>query len=167
MARENWLLGEFEIGFAPAPKGVPRVGVQFEIDVNGILRVLARDTGTGAERVLEMKSAIDVTDEAVEKMLADSLEHAFEDMSERTWTETKLKAEEMLNAVDSVLHKNSEVLSEPERARIAVAQGEVRAAIENGELTRLQRANAALDATTQHLAAMILEKVIARPKSPS
>jgi molecular chaperone DnaK len=167
MARENWFLGEFEIAFAPAPKGIPRVGVQFEIDVNGILRVLARDTKTGAERVLEMKSAIDVSDEAVEKMLADSLEHAFEDVSERTWVETKLKAEEMLNAVDLVLQKTSEALGESERGRIAAAQGEVRAAIENGELTRLQRANVALDTATQHLAATVLEKAIAQPKSPS
>ncbi|MFL6538271.1 MAG: Hsp70 family protein, partial [Chthoniobacterales bacterium] len=46
MARDNWPLGAFEIEFEPAPKGVPRVGVQFEIDANGILHVLARDTRT-------------------------------------------------------------------------------------------------------------------------
>ena len=47
MARDNWPLGQFEIEFEPAPKGVARVGVQFEIDANGILHVLARDTKTG------------------------------------------------------------------------------------------------------------------------
>src|SRR6267143_2157716 len=57
MAQDNWALGQFEIEFEPAPKGVPRVGVQFEIDANGILHVLARDTKTGAEKKLEMKSA--------------------------------------------------------------------------------------------------------------
>src|SRR5208282_6169441 len=47
LARDNWSLGTFELEFAPAPKGVPRVGVQFEIDANGILSVLARDVKTG------------------------------------------------------------------------------------------------------------------------
>src|SRR6266550_1390096 len=54
MARDNWKLGEFEIEFEPAPKGVPRVGVQFEINENGILHVLARDIRTGREKIVEM-----------------------------------------------------------------------------------------------------------------
>src|SRR5207248_2284436 len=90
MARDNWELGQFEIEFDPAAKGIPRVGVQFEIDADGILHVLARDTKTGREKIVEMKSAIEVTDEAVEAMLAESLEHAFEDVNERIWIETKL-----------------------------------------------------------------------------
>jgi molecular chaperone DnaK len=160
MARDNWRLGEFEIAFEPAPKGVPRVGVQFEIDVNGILHVLARDTKTGAERVLEMKSAIDVSDEAVEKMLGDSLEHAFEDMNERAWTQAKLKAEEMLHAVESALSQADERVSETERTQIAAAGQEVRAAIESKVLGRLQRANSALDEATQNLATTILQRAI-------
>jgi molecular chaperone DnaK len=160
MARDNWPLGEFEIVFEPAPKGVPRVGVQFEIDGNGILHVLARDTKTGAERVLEMKSAIDVSDEVVEKMLADSLEHAFEDMSERAWTEAKMKAEEMLRAVESALRHAGENVSETERAQIESAEGEVRGAIKSKTLSRLQNANEALDKATQNLAAMVLRKAM-------
>src|SRR5207244_3611992 len=50
MALDNWKLGEFEIEFEPAPKGVLRVGVQFEIDADGILHVLARDVKTGSEK---------------------------------------------------------------------------------------------------------------------
>ncbi len=99
MARDNWPLGEFELEFEPAPKGVARVGVQFEIDANGILHVLARDTKSGREKIVEIKSAVDVSDEAVEAMIAESLDHAFDDMNERVWTEAKLKAEEMVRAV--------------------------------------------------------------------
>ena len=53
--------------------------MQFEIDANGMLKVLARDTKTGHERVVELRSAVDVTDERVERMIADSVEHAFDD----------------------------------------------------------------------------------------
>src|SRR4029077_16121021 len=56
IAADNWKLGEFEIEFQPAPKGVARVGVQFEIDANGILQVLARDTKTGSEKTVSLTS---------------------------------------------------------------------------------------------------------------
>src|SRR6266513_1167035 len=68
-AKDNWSLGRFAIEFAPAPKGVPRVGVQFEINADGILHVLARDISTGKEKVVEMKSAVDVDDVAVQQMV--------------------------------------------------------------------------------------------------
>ena len=72
MARDNWPLGEFELEFEAAPKGVARVGVQFEIDANGILHVLARDTKTGREKIVEINSSVDVSDEAVEAMISES-----------------------------------------------------------------------------------------------
>jgi molecular chaperone DnaK len=160
MARDNWPLGQFEIQFDAAPKGIPRVGVQFEIDANGILHVLARDTKTGAERKLDLTSAVDVSDEAVEKMLADSLERAFEDMSERAWMEAKLKSEEMLAAVDGALALAGGGITEREREAIKQATREVREAMTSQNLQPLQRANSALDAATQGLAAVVLQKAV-------
>ena len=81
--------------FEAAPRGVPRVGVQFEIDANGILHVLARDTKTGKEKIVEMKSAVDVDDAAVQQMVEESVEHAFEDLAARRWIEAKLKAKQI------------------------------------------------------------------------
>ncbi len=161
MARDNWSLGEFELEFAPAPKGVPRVGVQFEIDANGILHVLARDTRTGREKVVEMVSAIDVSDEAVEAMLADSLEHAFEDMSERVWTEAKLKADEILAAVETAFRTLGSNIATDEKTEIEQLVVEVRAAVESGEAQRLQRATTALDQATEVIAARLVEQALA------
>ena len=166
MARDNWPLGKFEIEFEPAAKGVPRVGVQFEIDANGILHVLTRDTKTGAERKLDITSAVDVSDEAVEKMLADSLDHAFDDMNERAWTEAKIKSEEMLAAVEAALDLAGGGITEREREAIKQATHEVHEAAASKNLQRLQRANAALDAATQSLAAVVLEKVAGAIERP-
>ncbi|MEO6755175.1 MAG: Hsp70 family protein, partial [Chthoniobacteraceae bacterium] len=127
MARDNWELGKFDLEFEQAPKGHARVGVQFEIDANGILRVLARDTNTGRERTVEMTSAVDVSDEAVEKMLEDSLEHAFEDMNDRVFTEAKLKAAEMLPAVRIALTQAGGELSAEEGDAIAAGVAGVEA----------------------------------------
>ncbi|HEX8281271.1 MAG TPA: molecular chaperone DnaK, partial [Chthoniobacterales bacterium] len=161
MARDNWALGEFEIEFEAAPKGVARVGVQFEIDSNGILHVLARDTKTGREKIVEINSAVDVSDEAVEAMIADSLDHAFEDMSERVWTEAKLKAEEMLSAVDSAFRMLGDALEADEKLRLGGLVAEVRLALQSGEAQRLKRATAALDEATEPLAALVVERAMA------
>ncbi len=161
MARDNWPLGQFEIAFERAPKGVARVGVQFEIDANGILHVLARDTKTGVEKILQLQSAVDVSDEAVEAMIADSLDHAFEDMSERVWTEAKLQAEEMLLAVDSAFSLVAGEIDAEETQTITAAVQAVRQAVTAGEAQRLKAANAALDAATQRLAAIVVQKAMA------
>jgi len=160
MAADNWMLGEFEIEFEPAPKGVARVGVQFEIDANGILQVLARDTKTGREKNLALSSAVDVSDEAVEAMIADSLEHAFEDMSERLWTETRLKSEEMLAAVGQAFALAGDRLPQAEKDEIEQLAEGVRIALSTHEATRLKMANDALDEATQKLAAIVLQQVM-------
>jgi molecular chaperone DnaK len=166
MARDNWKLGGFEIEFDPAPKGVPRVGVQFEIDADGILHVLARDTKSGREKIIEMKSAVDVSDEAVETMLAESLEHAFEDVNERAWTEAKLKSEEMLAAVDSALRLVGDQIGTAEKDQILRLAGDVRIALGSRQIARLKQTNEALDAATQTLAAMVVEKAMAGVDPP-
>lgn len=160
MARDNWRLGQFEIEFEPAPKGAARVGVQFEIDANGILHVLARDIKTGTQKIVEINSAVDVSDEAVEAMIAESLEHAFDDMSERVWTEAKLKAEEMLAAVDAALARIGDSFDPAEREIIQRAVADVREALPTKDARKLQAANAALDNATQGLAAAVVEKAM-------
>ena len=98
-ARDNWSLGRFTLEFEKAPRGVPRVGVQFEIDVNGVLQVLARDIKTGREWVEQVQSAVvDVDDAAVQQMVEESVEHAFDDLAVRRWIENRLKAGEILRA---------------------------------------------------------------------
>jgi molecular chaperone DnaK len=166
MARDNWRLGEFTLDFEPAPKGQARVGVQFEIDANGILQVLARDTQSGAEKLVEMKSAVDVSDEAVEQMLEQSLEHAFTDVSERIFTEARLKADGLLPAVRRALALVGVELGADERSRIEALASAVEKAIASGSAPLLQKANAALDEGTQHLAALLVERAMRAAGTP-
>jgi molecular chaperone DnaK len=161
LARDNWPLGRFELEFEPAPKGQARVGVQFEIDASGILHVLARDTRTGREQRVPMTSAIDVSDEAVEKMLEDSLEHAFEDVNDRIFIEAKMKSDELLPAVQKALAQVGAALDESERALIAERVAAVEKAVAARAANPLKQANAALDEATQRLATLLLEKAMA------
>lgn len=163
LAKDNWELGRFEIPFQPLPKGQARVGVQFAVDANGILSVLARDTATGLEQVVSMMSAVEVSDEAVEKMLGDALENAFDDMNARVFTEARLKAEEMLPSVAKALAMAGDRLSEEERARIVECEVEVRDKLAGGAAQPLKKAVAALDEATQGLAALVMEMAMNPP----
>jgi molecular chaperone DnaK len=160
MSRDNWPLGRMDVAFPQAPKGQARVGVQFELDANGILHVLARDTSTGLDTLIDIQSAVEVSDEAVEKMLGDSLEHAFEDMDERIFTEAKLKADEMLPAVDTALIALGDEVPGEVRAAISALVEKIRAALETRSTSDLKNLLRELDAVTEPLAAALIEKTL-------
>src|SRR6185437_9418882 len=113
----------------PAPKGVARIGVQFEIDANGILHVLARDTKTGKQTVVEMKSAVDVDDAEVQRMVEESVEHAFEDLAARRWIEATLRAKETLAATRKGLADCADELDDSVRSQIEAAANAVEKAL--------------------------------------
>jgi molecular chaperone DnaK len=161
LAKDNWELGRFDLEFEPVAKGLARVGVQFEVDADGILHVLARDTRTGRERVIELSSAVDVSDEAVEKMIAESLDHAFEDMTERLWTEAVLKSNELLPAVRSALTLVGDQIEVDDRPKIDALVHEVEASLQSHDAHRLKKANAELDEGTQHLATLLIDRAMA------
>lgn len=159
MARDNWELGQFDIGFSPSPKGQARVGVQFKIDENGILEALARDVATGIDTVVQMgNAAVDVDDAAVEEMVSQSVEYAFEDMAERIFTEAKMKAEELLPAVESVLSQG--LTLDHERIEIEEAMTAVKAAMVTKSANPLKAAVQRLDTATEALAARLVEKAM-------
>jgi len=163
LAKDNWELGRVVVPFPPGPKGSARMGVQFAIDANGILQVLARDTATNTDTILEIQNtAIDVDDERVEQMIAESVEHAFEDMNERVWTEAKLKAEELLPAVDAALGQFGDAVSTEERSVIETAASQVRTLLnaESHDAKALKTANQALDDATQELAVRLVERAM-------
>jgi molecular chaperone DnaK len=159
MARDNWELGNFEVPFVPAAKGQARVGVQFRIDENGILEVLARDVATGTDTVVKLgNAAVNVDDEAVEAMVSESVEHAFTDMAERVFTEARLKAEELLPAVEAVLGQGLALADE--RAEIEAAAAAVRQALAASAATPLKAAVQRLDKSTEALAARLVEQAM-------
>jgi len=164
-AKDNWSLGKFAIEFESAPRGVPRVGVQFEIDANGILHVLARDVKTGREKIMEMKSAVDVDDSAVQKMVEESVEHAFEDLAARRWVEAKLKAKETLAATKNALASCADEIEKDYREKIEAAAGEVEKILSeenngSGDMKKLQAAISVLDEITRPLAEHLMDKAM-------
>lgn len=166
-ARDNWSLGRFELEFEAAPKGVPRVGVQFEIDANGILQVLARDLKTGHQKVVEMKSAVDVSDAEVNRMIEESVDNAFDDLRARQWIEAKLRAGETLSATRKTMAEYDAELDPEYRQQLHAALEEVEnvLSLENpktktGDPAKLKAATAQLDEVTKPLADYAMDRVM-------
>jgi len=166
-AKDNWSLGRFTIGFESAPRGVPRVGVQFEIDANGILHVLARDIATGKQKVVEMKSAVDVDDAEVQRMVEESVEHFFDDVRARQWVEAKLKATETVSATKSALAECAAEVESDYQAQVeaVLAAVETLLAAEDpqsqiGDPVRLKAATSTLDEVTKPLADVLMDKAM-------
>jgi molecular chaperone DnaK len=163
LAKDNWELGRVEVPFTPGPKGSARVGVQFALNVDGLLEVLARNTVTGADTVLAIqRTAVDVNDEAVEKMISESVEYALEDMSERQWTEAALKGRELIEAVKAALDQLGEAIASEEAAALLALADKVEFELQttNHEVASLKAANQALDDATQELAVRLIEQAM-------
>ena len=166
-AADNWSLGRFTLEFEPQPKGVAKVGVQFEIDADGILHVLARDIKTGNEKLVEMASAVEVDDAEVQQMIEESVEHAFDDIEERRWIEAKLRAEQTAAATRKGLESLGGELADDQRGAIESALAAVelllakRGRDEAVTTTELKEANGNLDDATQPLAELMMDRVMA------
>ncbi len=161
LAKDNWELGAFEVAFAPAPRGQTRVGVQFSLDANGMLEVLARDVASGRDTVVEITSAaVDVADEEVERMVDESVEHAWEDMEARIFAEARMKAEELLPAVDAVLGEWRTELDEKEVLKIEQARERVAVTMGGSSSAELKAAVEDLDSATEVLAARLVERAM-------
>ncbi len=157
MAADNWSLGTFALeDISPAPAGVPRIGVQFTIDADGILHVLARDVTTGKEKFVQMKSTIDVSKDQVEKMVRDSMEHGKEDAAKKELFDAKVEADKVLSATRKAFNKCSHLLKEEEKVLIGEAISNTEAAISRGDTAGIKEFTTKLNESTEHLASLLL-----------
>jgi molecular chaperone DnaK len=121
LAADNRSLARFKIPIAPLPAGVPRVEVTFLIDANGILSVTATDLRTGRERTVEVKPSYGLTEEEMERMLEESIDHAEEDVRQRQVREARVEADMILHATRESLAREARLLTDGEGERIHAA----------------------------------------------
>lgn len=113
MVADNKSLGKFQLnGIPPAPRGVPQIEVSFEIDANGILKVSARDKGTGREQSIEITNTGGLSQSEVEKMRQEAEVYSESDRTRRQLAELKNQAEGLFQSYYSTLENNREVIPE-------------------------------------------------------
>jgi len=162
MANDNWELGKFLLeGVDPAAAGVPRIGVQFTIDADGILHVLARDQLTGREKTVRMKSTVDLPEEKVDEMVKESIRRAQEDMVRRALVEAQVKAKNLIQAVEAGMMQFGDRLTPDERDQISASVNALKGEVSNETSPRaINDAYKSVDEATTRLAGLMYEEAI-------
>ena len=158
MARDNRLLDQFNLeGIPPAPRGMPQIEVKFDIDVNGILNVSAKDLGTGKEHKISIQNASGLPKEEIEKMQRDAEAHASEDKRKRELAEARNQAESTAFQVEKQLKEHGEKLTDNDKAPLEAAIAKVREAAKGENVDTIKAATSELDAAFQAASKVLYE----------
>ena len=119
MARDNKELGQFKLdGIAPAPRGIPKIEVTFDIDANGITTVSAKDLGTGKEQNITITSSTNLSDEEVERAMKEAEQYAEADAKRKEAVDVKNEAESLIFQGEKVLQDVGDKVSEENKAQL-------------------------------------------------
>jgi molecular chaperone DnaK len=130
MAADNVSLGEFNLdGLAPAPRGVPKIEVTFDIDVNGILNAAARDTATGRSQSIRVSGSTRLSEQEKKRMMGDAERYAEEDKKRRAAAEQLNEADALCYQADKMLAEYSDRLTDEVKKQIEEARRETREAL--------------------------------------
>ena len=133
MAADNVTLGRFQLtGIPPAPRGVPRIEVTFDIDVNGIVHVSAKDLGTGRQQKITITGGSGLSEEDIQRMVQEAERFAEEDRKKKERADTLNQADSLLYSVDRTLQDLGDKVKDAERQRIKEAQDALRKAMDEG-----------------------------------
>ena len=122
MAAYNKTLGNFQLtGIAPAPRGVPQIEVTFDIDANGIVKVSAKDLGTGKEQQISITASTNLSQEDIDKAVKEAEQYAAEDKARKEEVDTHNNAEHVIYQTEKTLGELGDKISAEEKATIQTA----------------------------------------------
>jgi len=122
MAAYNKTLGRFQLGgIAPAPRGVPQIEVTFDIDQNGIVKVSAKDLGTGKEANISITASTNMSQEDIDKAVREAEQFAAEDKARREEVDTHNAADQTVYQTEKTLNELGDKISESDKAPILAA----------------------------------------------
>jgi molecular chaperone DnaK len=154
MAAYNKQLGTFELtGLPPAPRGIPQIEVAFDIDANGIVHVSAKDTATGKEQPMTISGGSSLSKEDIDRMMRDAEQHAEEDKERREEAEVRNNAEALVYQTEKFLADNADSVPEDAKSNVEEPLGELKAAIEAGDLAAMKAATDKVAQASQALGA--------------
>jgi molecular chaperone DnaK (HSP70) len=157
LTKDCRLLGQFKLGgIPPMPAQMPQVDVTFLVDANGMLTVTAREQRSGQESSVEVKAAHGLTQDEVERLVLESVEHAREDFATRQFIELKNKADADLRHTAKALTQAGNELTVEQRERIENATGRLNTAMAGSDVNALQQAVDAFGAATLPLAELVM-----------
>ena len=139
MAHDNKLLGHFQLtGIQPARRGTPRIEVTFSIDVNGIVKVSAKDLDTQKANDITISGSNGLSKEDIDRMVREAEENAEADAKRKEETELKNKAESYISDIDSAMQEKGSTMDENQKAQTQKLRDELKTALDNNDIETLK-----------------------------
>ena len=158
MAADNRTLGKFHlIGIPPAPRGMPKVEVTFNIDADGIVNVSAKDTATGKEQSIKIEASSGVSEEEIERMVSDAESHGEEDRIKKETVEVRNRLDSLVYDVDKNLKENRDKIEEEDAKNIEDALEKGREAINGSDKDEMESAIEEISKASHKLAEVLYE----------
>ena len=158
-ARYNRTLGRFNLeGILPAPRGVPKIEVTFDIDANGILSVHAKDVATGKDQKITITASSGLNEQEIQRMVREAAEHEKEDKERREQIERRNNLDNLAYAVERTLRENRDKLSASDMSELESLVKEARDAIDKHDDARVRGALERLENESHRIAAALYQR---------
>ncbi|HZX95930.1 MAG TPA: molecular chaperone DnaK [Myxococcales bacterium] len=153
MAQDNKTLARFElVGIPPAPRGVPQIEVAFDIDANGIVHVSAKDLGTGKQQSIRIVASSGLTEQEIQKMIADAEQHKSGDKKKKELADVKNSADGLIYTTEKALEEYSTLLPSKDMAEIRADLEALKAVVGTEDLPKIKAAVQRLEGSAYRIA---------------
>ena len=144
-ARDNKSLGVFHLdGIAPAPRGVPQIEVTFDIDANGIVKVSAKDLGTGKEQNITITASTNMSKEDIDKAVKEAEQFAADDKKKREEVDIRNGADQMVFQTEKMLKENGDKLPADVKSDAEAKLADLKTAVQSGNVDDIKAKQEAL-----------------------
>ncbi len=159
MAANNRTLGRFHLdGIPPAPRGIPKIEVTFDIDANGILHVSAKDMGTGKQQAITITGHSGLDDNEIDNMVKDAETHAEEDKKRREVIDAKNQADQMVYNMEKLMRENKDKIPENEAKNVQAEIENTKKAIESDDAEQIKKAMESLSQASHKLSEIMYQQ---------
>jgi molecular chaperone DnaK len=156
MARDNKSLGKFNLtGIPAARRGVPQIEVTFDIDANGIVKVTAKDKGTGKQQQITISGSTALSDDEVDRMVKDAEMHAEEDKRRKEETEARNNCDSLINATEQTLQELGDKVPADTKKAAEDAISQARTALNGTDIEAIKNASNVLQQAGYKLAEIV------------
>jgi molecular chaperone DnaK len=167
MAADNTSLGEFTLsGLPPAPRGVPKIDVTFDIDANGILSVSAKDTATGASQSIQITGSTRLSGDEKQRMIEEAERYAEEDRRRREEAEVLNAADALCYEAEKALATFGEKLGEELKSRLDASLRDTREAVTARDATLASQRSEELKRVLQEIGTQVYAQAATPPPQP-
>ncbi len=158
-ARDNKPLGTFELtGIAPAPRGVPKIEVTFDIDANGIVHVSAKDQGTGKEQSMTITGGSSLPKDEIDRMVKEAQEHEADDKKRKEDAETRNQGEAFAYSIEKVLNENKDKIPADVASEVSAKIATLKDTLKGDDVEAIKKAQEDLMTSAQKIGKNIYEQ---------